>query len=73
MSIMSFCLIGWMGRLDGTWFVGVSSVAGCIHHMYTRRQLFDNTELYMIRYGYLDGLDDVDLSLSGLIGSSKQV
>ena len=26
---------------------------------------------YMIRYGYLDGLDDVDLSLSGLIGSSK--
>jgi len=24
------------------------------------------------RYGYLDGLDDVDLSLSGLIGSSKQ-
>ena len=28
---------------------------------------------YHIRYGYLDGLDDVDLSLSGLIGSSKQV
>ena len=27
----------------------------------------------MIRYGYLDGLDDVDLSLSGLIGSPKQV
>jgi len=24
------------------------------------------------RYGYLDGLDDVDLSLSGLIGSPKQ-
>lgn len=24
------------------------------------------------RYGYLDGLDEVDLSLSGLIGSSKQ-
>ena len=35
---------------------------------------YDNTNPYIIiRYGYLDGLDDVDLSLSGLIGSSKQV
>ena len=41
------------------------------------KQVFYTTQIdactWHTRYGYLDGLDEVDLSLSGLIGSSKQV